>query len=97
MLIMEELKKSKEEKWQRQPLNLAAPPNTSPIFTGREGYLTEMKEKFEFPKTSVELGKQRRFILYGTGGVGKTQLALKFSALNRGRCVASFSHILLSF
>ena len=52
----------------------------SPIdyFTGRHEYLSTMEAGFVFPKTSAELRKQRRFVLYGTGGMGKTQLALKF-------------------
>ena len=47
-------------------------------FIGRDEYLKIIEDSFKFPKTSFELQDQRRFVLYGTGGMGKTQLALKF-------------------
>ena len=53
------------------------PPPTD-YFTGRHEYLSTMEADFVFPKTSAELRRQRRLVLYGTGGMGKTQLALKF-------------------
>ena len=54
------------------------PPLPTDMFTGRDHYLEVMRNSFQFPKTSVEMGKQRKFVLYGTGGMGKTQVALKF-------------------
>ena len=54
------------------------PPPPSDMFTGREDYLAQMEQSFDFSKTSMELKRQRRFILYGIGGMGKTQIALKF-------------------
>jgi GTPase SAR1 family protein len=36
-------------------------------------------DNFFFPsENSVESGKQRVFVLYGLGGVGKSQISLKF-------------------
>ena len=54
------------------------PPPPTDIFTGREDYLAQMEQVFDFTKTSMELKKQRKFVLYGIGGMGKTQIALKF-------------------
>ena len=61
------------------------PPLPTETFIGRNDYLRKMEDSFELPKTSVELKMQRRFVLYGTGGMGKTQLALKFFDENRER------------
>ena len=61
------------------------PPPPTETFTGRYEYLRAIEASFQFPKTSVELGRQRRYVLYGTGGMGKTQVALKFLDENRER------------
>lgn len=66
------------------------PPPPADFFTGREDYLEHIEENFKIPKTSVEMGMQRRFVLYGIGGIGKTQVALKFVAKNRKRFVTGF-------
>ena len=68
-------------------LLLITPPLPTEIFCGREGDLKRMKECFEFPKISVELKKQCKFVLYGVGGIGKTQLALKFIEENEDKYV----------
>ena len=72
-------------------LLLINPPLPTEIFCGREGDLKKMQECFEFPKTSIELKKQCKFVLYGVGGVGKTQLALKFIEQNEDRYVILMS------
>ena len=61
------------------------PPLPTDMFTGRDHYLEVMRNSFQFPKTSVEMGTQRKFVLHGTGGMGKTQVALKFVDENRER------------
>jgi hypothetical protein len=48
------------------------------MFTGRADILQRLDDFFVTPKTSVRLGKQRVFVLYGLGGVGKSQIAFKF-------------------
>jgi hypothetical protein len=53
-------------------------PSPTNIFTGRKDILLQLHECFTSSPTSVELTKQRRFVLYGIGGGGKTQIALKF-------------------
>ena len=51
----------------------------SPRFTGQEMYLEKLRKYFG-PHTSTTWQKQRRcFLLHGMGGIGKTQLALKFA------------------
>ena len=72
-------------------LVLINPPLPTEIFSGREKDLKQMEESFELPKTSMELKKQCRFILYGVGGIGKTQLALKFTNQNEDRYVILMS------
>ena len=44
-----------------------------------------MKAAFDLPHSSVDLKRQRVFVLHGTGGMGKTQLALKFVDENSER------------
>ena len=59
-------------------LKVVTLPLPTNYFTGRDEYLRTIEANFGLPQTSIELGRQRRFVLYGTGGMGKTQLALKF-------------------
>jgi hypothetical protein len=51
-------------------------PAPSELFTGREDVLDCMMKWF-FPNNEWEPGRIR-FVLYGLGGIGKTQIALKF-------------------
>ncbi|KAG6881795.1 hypothetical protein C0995_000588, partial [Termitomyces sp. Mi166 len=51
----------------------------SPLFTGRADVLSQLEKYFVDGPFSLELSLQRRFILYGLGGAGKTQIALQFS------------------
>ena len=69
------------------------PPPTK-FFSGRSEDLNAIATAFELPKTSIELGRQRIFVLYGTGGMGKTQIALKFinAYLNRYAYISFSSH-----
>ena len=53
-------------------------PQPTEFFSGRLDDLKTIATAFELPKTSIQLGRRRIFVLYGTGGMGKTQLALKF-------------------
>ena len=70
------------------PKFLTPPPPTD-IFTGREDILQQMAVSFGFSTASTASGKQRRFVLHGLGGVGKTQTALKFLDLHRDKYVSS--------
>ena len=72
------------------PFQSIIPPPPTDMFTGRGEYLQKMKDNFGLPKTSVEMRTQRKFVLYGTGGIGKTQLALKFLDENPEQYVLCF-------
>ncbi|KAJ7474070.1 hypothetical protein FB451DRAFT_1367085 [Mycena latifolia] len=54
-----------------QSINDCPPP--SRIFHGRQSILAKMHQYF-----TEDLGKQHIYVLYGLGGSGKTQIALKF-------------------
>ncbi|KAF7333616.1 FabD/lysophospholipase-like protein [Mycena sanguinolenta] len=54
-----------------QAINHCPPP--SQIFHGRQDILDSMHQFF-----AQDTGKQKRYVLYGLGGAGKTQIALKF-------------------
>jgi hypothetical protein len=53
-------------------------PRLSSVFTGRTDILQRLDTFFVPSENSVGLGKQRVFVLYGLGGVGKSQISLKF-------------------
>ncbi|KAF8722355.1 hypothetical protein AX14_009860, partial [Amanita brunnescens Koide BX004] len=48
--------------------------HSSTMFTGHDEYLQRLRDYFN---SSVE-GKRKSFLLYGLGGIGKTQICLKF-------------------
>ena len=58
-------------------------PNSSALFTGHEDILERLKDHFG-PRDE---GDQYRksFLLYGMGGIGKTQICLKFVEEMAGR------------
>jgi hypothetical protein len=51
-------------------------PNPSNRFTGRTEVIAELK--MHFLNTSNSAQKRKFFLLYGMGGIGKTQICLKF-------------------
>jgi Holliday junction resolvasome RuvABC ATP-dependent DNA helicase subunit len=50
--------------------------SSSDIFIGREDYLAKLKTFFT-PQPN-EPQRRKKFLLYGMGGIGKTQICLKF-------------------
>jgi len=52
-------------------------PNPSTRFTGRTEVIAKLKRHF-FPNTNDGVQKRKFFLLYGMGGIGKTQICLKF-------------------
>ena len=52
------------------------PSNPSSRFTGRTEIITNLKRHFS--NTSDSCQKRKFFLLYGMGGIGKTQICLKF-------------------
>jgi DNA replication protein DnaC len=53
---------------------------SSPNFTGRRDYLTKLRDYFSFKPD--EALRRKSFLLYGMGGIGKTQICLKFTEEN---------------
>jgi len=54
----------------------APPPST--LFTGQSQYIISLKAHFDISTEETRLPEQRSLLLYGMGGVGKTQICLKF-------------------
>ena len=52
-------------------------PNPSNRFTGRTDVVAKLKRHF-FSNTNDAVKKRKFFLLYGMGGIGKTQICLKF-------------------
>jgi len=52
-------------------------PNPSIRFTGRTEIIAKLKEHF-LTSPNGQAQKRKYFLLYGMGGVGKTQICLKF-------------------
>jgi Cdc6-like AAA superfamily ATPase len=52
-------------------------PNPSNRFTGRTEVIAKLKRHF-FTDTNDAVEKRKFFLLYGMGGIGKTQIFLKF-------------------
>lgn len=59
------------------------PRNPSPFFTGREEICERLRASCLPSNISSTLRQQRRFVIYGLGGSGKTQLCLKFAENHR--------------
>ena len=54
------------------------PPGPTKGFTGRIDILNKLSTYFSETTASVACATQRVFVLFGMGGAGKTQIALKF-------------------
>ena len=52
-------------------------PNPSNRFTGRTEVITKLGKHF-FTHTNGSAHRRKLFLLYGMGGIGKTQICLKF-------------------
>lgn len=61
------------------------PPQTTSDFIGREDVLDTLYEALLPPDTIESTAQQRRFVIYGMGGSGKTQLCSKFARENQKR------------
>ncbi|TFK35954.1 hypothetical protein BDQ12DRAFT_610763, partial [Crucibulum laeve] len=53
-------------------------PRSSKCFTGQQVYLDRLKHYFSI-QNGNNIAAGRSFLIYGLGGVGKTQIALKFA------------------
>ncbi|KAI0538600.1 tetratricopeptide repeat domain-containing protein [Xylaria digitata] len=61
------------------------PQTVSSIFTGRDELLQQLKDAFIQPPGPPSSQSQRRFVIHGLGGSGKTQFCCKFAEANRHR------------
>ncbi|KIK54804.1 hypothetical protein GYMLUDRAFT_890687 [Collybiopsis luxurians FD-317 M1] len=57
----------------------------SPFFTGRKDILSDLETYFLVEAPSTDAHEMKLFVLYGMGGAGKTQTALKFINSFRSR------------
>ena len=64
------------------PVSARSHPTPSVIFTGRQSILEKMSTFFA---TEHDCRGRKEYLLYGMGGAGKTELALKFMEDNRKR------------
>ena len=53
-------------------------PNSSPIFTGRKDILEKLGKIFVH-RADTDTRSRRSCLLWGMGGIGKTQICLKFT------------------
>lgn len=60
------------------------PQSVTSLFTGREDLLDDLSRTF-IQSGSPRAEAQRRFVIYGLGGAGKTQFCCKFAEENRDR------------
>lgn len=66
------------------------PHKVSSIFTGRDDIAQGLQKKILAPSEQSLKPQQKRFVLYGLGGSGKTQFCLKFAQDNRDRYESFF-------
>ncbi|KAG0649622.1 hypothetical protein D0Z07_4045 [Hyphodiscus hymeniophilus] len=59
------------------------PRTVSSIFTGRDGQLKELKYMLDIATPQERTHTQKRFVIYGLGGSGKTEFCCKFAQDNR--------------
>jgi hypothetical protein len=61
------------------------PRQVNPFFTGRKRILETLEKKIctSFPEKDHR--QQRRFVIVGMGGIGKSEVCLKFAEDNRER------------
>ena len=71
----------------RRPHNkyFEVPRNVSSIFTGRQDICRDLQERCVPSDPPSAQKTQKRYVLYGLGGSGKTQVCLKFAQDHRER------------
>lgn len=79
-----------ERKISERPRNkhFYIPQVVSSIFTGREDVTEDVQGALWAPEVRRPTGQQRRYIIYGIGGSGKTQFCSKFAQDHRERCIS---------
>ena len=71
-------------------------PNSSPIFTGRQDVLDKL-EKIFIRQVTSRLSRRQSCLLWGMGGIGKTQICLKFVEEMSHKLVPIFPSLTLDF
>lgn len=61
------------------------PQSVSSYYVGRQGLLRQLRGAFIQPPGSAHGERQRRFVVQGISGSGKTQFCCKFADENRDR------------
>ncbi|KAI9835608.1 MAG: hypothetical protein M1819_002059 [Sarea resinae] len=69
--------------WTSPNKHFDIPQTVSSMFTGRKATLAELKVAFNTPPSPGQRQTQKRFVIYGLGGSGKTQFCCKFAQENR--------------
>ncbi|TFK39135.1 P-loop containing nucleoside triphosphate hydrolase protein [Crucibulum laeve] len=72
----------------REPAKIILKPHSSALFTGQRAHLDKLKGYFS-PRNENDISPRRSFVLYGMGGIGKTQISLKFTE----EAAQQYSHI----
>ena len=65
----------------------SVPQGVEKNYTGRTGLLNDVNQAFNAPSAPREVGLQKRIVIYGLGGSGKTQFCCKYASLCRQRQV----------
>lgn len=68
-------------------IHYEVPHNVSSVYTGREDISQRLREICLPSKRREIRGMQKRFVLFGLGGSGKTQVCLKFAQDHREKYV----------
>lgn len=69
------------------------PYDVSSVFTGRKNILQNLHDAFVPRHEQVSERVQKRYVIYGLGGSGKTQICLKFAQ----DCREKYAHCHLSY
>lgn len=67
----------------KRNVHFSTPQSISSFFTGREELLKELSTMFIQPPGPLSDQYQRRFVIHGIAGSGKTQFCCKFADMNR--------------
>ncbi|KAG5351242.1 hypothetical protein C0989_007302 [Termitomyces sp. Mn162] len=70
-------------------------PAPSLLFTGREDILSQLEQYLVHDSFLLELDHQHRFVLYGLGGAGKTQIVLQFCHIFKNSSKESIEQFLV--
>lgn len=62
------------------------PKSVNPFFTGRKRVLRKLREIFCLPDDEEKF-RQKRFVIHGIGGAGKSEVCVKFAHENKNRYV----------